>query len=70
MFRALLAVAGAALFMVGILHTIFTWNPDGWTVLAAVGVALIWVDTRVEERQAAVSRRPSALDTDHTGRVS
>jgi len=70
MFRALNAIVGGLLFTVGIFLTMFTWTADGWTVLAAVGVALIWVDTVLEERQAAASRRPSALDTDHTGRVS
>jgi hypothetical protein len=50
MMRAFVAVGGLVLTAVGLIVTFSTWTVDGWTVLAAVGVGLLWLDQRLDER--------------------
>ena len=59
MFRAVAAFAGFILTLTGLAGSLATWAntepelwaPNGWTVLAGAGVALLAVDLLVEEYQ-------------------
>lgn len=50
--RAVGAALGLILTVTGLIVTFTTGNVDGWTVLAAIGVALLWNDLRIEQREA------------------
>jgi hypothetical protein len=50
MMRAFVAVGGLVLTCVGLILTFSTWTVDGWTVLAGVGVGLLLLDQRLDER--------------------
>lgn len=60
MFRALNALVGFLLFLVGGVGQIVTWfvagpanwDPNGYAVLAAVGVVMLGADLWVEHNQA------------------
>lgn len=52
MMRAFLAGGGLILTVVGLAVSWATVTVDGWTVLAAVGVGMLWIDWRIEKAQA------------------
>lgn len=55
MIRALLVLAGIALFVAGLIGTAVSFAVNGWTVLAGVGVCLLWVDVVLEDRARVAS---------------
>lgn len=74
MFRALNAAAGMILFLVGGIGAFIVgcvqgpgnWDPNGFTVLLAVGAVMLGMDLFVEHRQAEGRSRPrSETDRDH-----
>jgi hypothetical protein len=52
MIRAFVTVGGLVLTAVGLIMTFATLTVNGWWVLAAVGVGLLWLDQRLDERGA------------------
>lgn len=76
MFRAINALAAVLLLLVGGVGSFLTWAgqdpemwaPNGFTLLAAIGVVLAFFDWRMEERQhMPVSYPRQETDLDHMG---
>lgn len=55
--RAFLVLTGVALFVAGMVGTVVSFAVNGWTVLAGVGVCLLWVDLVLEDRSRVAGLR-------------
>lgn len=70
--RAFLGGGGLILTVVGVVVSWVTLTANGWAVLAAVGVLMLWAEFEVEKVQArrarqALSRPRFESDLDHMG---